>query len=135
MAHISTIRYTGNLHNDLTHLQSGNTISTDAPVDNNGKGEAFSPTDLLAASLGACAMTIMGIQANKLGLDLTGTRIEVQKEMALNPRRVARIILDFYLSKALDDNARSILENAAHTCPVAKSLSADLVQEFRFHYE
>ncbi|MEE6032488.1 OsmC family protein [Avibacterium avium] len=135
MAHISTIRYTGNLHNDLTHLQSGNTISTDAPVDNNGKGEAFSPTDLLAASLGACAMTIMGIQANKLGLDLTGTRIEVQKEMALNPRRVARVILDFYLSKALDDNARSILENAAHTCPVAKSLSADLVQEFRFHYE
>ncbi|MFZ7240204.1 OsmC family protein [Avibacterium avium] len=135
MAHISTIRYTGNLHNDLTHLQSGNTISTDAPVDNNGKGEAFSPTDLLAASLGACAMTIMGIQANKLGLDLTGARIEVQKEMALNPRRVARVILDFYLSKALDDNARSILENAAHTCPVAKSLSADLVQEFRFHYE
>ncbi|MFZ7202741.1 OsmC family protein [Avibacterium avium] len=135
MAHISTIRYTGNLHNDLTHLQSGNTISTDAPVDNNGKGEAFSPTDLLAASLGACAMTIMGIQANKLGLDLTGARIEVQKEMALNPRRVARIILDFYLNKALDDNARSILENAAHTCPVAKSLSADLVQEFRFHYE
>ncbi|MFU2090524.1 OsmC family protein [Avibacterium avium] len=135
MAHISTIRYTGNLHNDLTHLQSGNTISTDAPVDNNGKGEAFSPTDLLAASLGACAMTIMGIHANKLGLDLTGTRIEVQKEMALNPRRVARVILDFYLSKALDDNARSILENAAHTCPVAKSLSADLVQEFRFHYE
>ncbi|MFZ7187623.1 OsmC family protein [Avibacterium avium] len=135
MAHISTIRYTGNLHNDLTHLQSGNTISTDAPVDNNGKGEAFSPTDLLAASLGACAMTIMGIQANKLGLDLTGTRIEVQKEMALNPRRVARVILDFYLSKALDDNARSILENAAHTCPVTKSLSADLVQEFRFHYE
>ncbi|MFZ7223997.1 OsmC family protein [Avibacterium avium] len=135
MAHISTIRYTGNLHNDLTHLQSGNTISTDAPVDNNGKGEAFSPTDLLAASLGACAMTIMGIQANKLGLDLTGTRIEVQKEMALNPRRVARVILDFYLSKALDDNARLILENAAHTCPVAKSLSADLVQEFRFHYE
>lgn len=135
MAHISTIRYTGNLHNDLTHLQSGNTISTDAPVDNNGKGEAFSPTDLLAASLGACAMTIMGIQANKLGLDLTGARIEVQKEMALNPRRVARVTLDFYLSKALDDNARSILENAAHTCPVAKSLSADLVQEFRFHYE
>ncbi|MFZ7276789.1 OsmC family protein [Avibacterium endocarditidis] len=135
MAHISTIHYTGNLHNDLIHLQSGDKISTDAPVDNNGKGEAFSPTDLLAASLAACAMTIMGIRARDLGVDLQGTRIEVQKEMALNPRRVARVVLDFYLSKDLDERTRATLEAAAHTCPVAKSLSADLVQEFHFHYE
>ncbi|MFZ7315300.1 OsmC family protein [Avibacterium avium] len=134
MAHISTVHYRGDLHNDLTHLQSGNTISTDAPLDNNGKGEAFSPTDLLAASLAACAMTIMGIKANSLGLDLQGARVEVSKEMALNPRRVAKVSLDFYLSANLSPEQRQALELAAHTCPVAKSLSADLVQDFRFYY-
>ncbi|KGQ40835.1 OsmC family protein [Gallibacterium anatis] len=134
MGHISTLHYTGDLHNDMVHLQSGDKISTDAPVDNNGKGEAFSPTDLLAVSLAACAMTIMGIKAKALDLDLRGTRVEIEKEMALNPRRVARVSLDFYLSQELDENSRSVLEEAAHTCPVAKSLSAELVQEFRFHY-
>lgn len=74
MSRIATVRYTGNLHSDLTHLQSGNVISTDAPTDNNGRGEAFSPTDLLAASLGACAMTIMGMKAADLGADLVGAR-------------------------------------------------------------
>ena len=107
MSRIATVRYTGNLHSDLTHLQSGNVISTDAPTDNNGRGEAFSPTDLLAASLGACAMTIMGMKA----------------------------AVDFYLSKDLDERSRKLLEAAAHTCPVAQSLSAELVQELRFHYE
>lgn len=134
MGHISTLHYTGDLHNDMVHLQSGDKISTDAPVDNNGKGEAFSPTDLLAVSLAACAMTIMGIKAKALDLDLRGTRVEIEKEMALNPRRVARVGLDFYLSKELDENSRHVLEEAAHTCPVAKSLSAELVQAFRFHY-
>ncbi|HJF79801.1 OsmC family protein [Gallibacterium anatis] len=134
MGHISTLHYTGDLHNDMVHLQSGDKISTDAPVDNNGKGEAFSPTDLLAVSLAACAMTIMGIKAKALDLDLRSTRVEIEKEMALNPRRVARVSLDFYLSQELDENIRRVLEEAAHTCPVAKSLSAELVQEFRFHY-
>ena len=135
MAHISTVRYTGNLHNDLSHLQSGNTISTDAPVDNNGKGETFSPTDLLATSLGACAMTIMGMKAADLGVNLVDTHVDISKEMAANPRRVAKITVDFYLSKDLDERSRKVLEAAAHTCPVAQSLSADLVQDFRFHYE
>lgn len=135
MSHISTVRYTGNLHNDLIHLQSGDTISTDAPTDNNGKGEAFSPTDLLATSLAACAMTIMGMKAADLGVDLAGARAEVDKEMAANPRRVAGVKVDFYLSADLDARSRVVLEAAAHTCPVAKSLSADLVQEFVFHYE
>lgn len=135
MSHISTVRYTGDLHNDLTHLQSGNTIATDAPLDNNGKGEAFSPTDLLATSLGACAMTIMGMKAADLGVELAGARVEIGKEMAANPRRVAKVSADFYLSANLDERSRAVLEAAAHTCPVAKSLSADLVQEFRFHYE
>lgn len=134
MSHISTVRYTGALHNDLTHLQSGNTICTDAPTDNNGKGEAFSPTDLLATSLAACALTIMGMKANDLNIDLIGAHAEVGKEMAANPRRVAKIQVDFYLSKQLDERSRTVLEAAAHTCPVAKSLSADLVQIFNFHY-
>lgn len=135
MAHIATIRYTGNLHNDLIHLQSGTAISTDAPTDNNGKGEAFSPTDLLAASLAACALTIMGMKADSLGVDLQGARVEVDKQMAAEPRRVAAVTVDFYLAADLDDKTRRLLEAAAHTCPVAKSLSADLVQTFRFHYD
>ena len=134
MSHISTVRYTGNLHNDLTHLQSGDTISTDAPTDNNGKGEAFSPTDLLATSLAACALTIMGMKADDLGVDLAGARSEVGKEMTANPRRVAKVTVDFYLNADLDERSRAVLEAAAHTCPVAKSLSADLVQVFNFHY-
>lgn len=135
MSHISTVRYTGDLHNNLTHLQSGDTISTDAPVDNNGKGEAFSPTDLLATALAACALTIMGMKARDLGVDLNGTRAEVGKEMAANPRRVAKVSVDFYLSSTLDPRSRKILEAAAHTCPVAQSLSTDVVQVFDFHYE
>ncbi|WP_373753920.1 OsmC family protein, partial [Neisseria weixii] len=122
MSHISTVRYTGNLHNDLTHLQSGDTISTDAPIDNNGKGEAFSPTDLLATSLAACALTIMGMKADDLGVGLAGARAEVGKEMVANPRRVAKITVDFYLNANLDERSRAVLEAAAHTCPVAKSL-------------
>lgn len=134
MSHISTIRYTGQLHNELTHLPSGNIISTDAPTDNNGKGEAFSPTDLLASSLAACALTIMGIKAESMGLDLTGSRAEVTKEMAINPRRVAKVTIDFHLSSSLDEKSRILLEASAYTCPVAKSLHTDLKQEFRFHY-
>lgn len=135
MPHIATVRYTGQLHNNLTHLQSGNIISTDAPTDNNGKGEAFSPTDLLASSLAACALTIMGMKADDLGISLEDTRAEVHKEMAANPRRVAKVRVDFYLSDNLDGRSRTLLEAAAHTCPVAKSLSADLVQELVFHYQ
>ena len=134
MSHIATVRYTGSLHNDLTHLQSGNTIATDAPTDNNGKGEAFSPTDLLASSLAACALTIMGMKAQSMGMVLDGARAEVDKEMAANPRRVAKVAVDFYLSADLDEKSRTLLEAAAHTCPVAQSLSADLEQVFRFHY-
>lgn len=135
MSPIATVRYQGSLHNDLTHLASGSRISTDAPVDNQGKGEAFSPTDLLAASLAACAMTIMGIKAADLGVDLNGARAEVGKEMAANPRRVAAVRIDFYLSRNLDERSRRLLEAAAHTCPVAQSLHPDLAQQWTFHYE
>lgn len=135
MSPIATVRYQGSLRNDLTHLASGSHISTDAPVDNQGKGEAFSPTDLLAASLAACAMTIMGIKAADLGVDLNGARAEVGKEMAANPRRVAAVRIDFYLSRDLDERSRRLLEAAAHTCPVAQSLHPDLAQQWTFHYE
>lgn len=134
MTHTATVRYTGGLHNELTHLQSGSTIATDAPVDNHGRGEAFSPTDLLAASLAACAQTVMGIKAESLGIDLSGHYAEVVKEMAAAPRRVARITVDFYLAAALDETQRRQLEAAARACPVAHSLSAELVQDLRFHY-
>lgn len=134
MGKTATVRYTGSLRNELIHLQSGSIISTDAPVDNQGKGEAFSPTDLLAASLASCALTIMGIKAQEMNIDLAGSHAEVQKEMAKEPRRVAKVTVDFYLSGGLDDEIRRILEAAAYACPVAKSLHAGLVQEFRFHY-
>lgn len=135
MGKISTVCYAGDLRNELTHLQSGSVINTDAPLDNKGKGEAFSPTDLLSTSLAACALTIMGIKANDIGINLTGVRAEVEKEMASEPRRVAKIIVDFYLSSSLDERNRRLLEAAAKACPVAKSLSSDLIQEFHFHYD
>ena len=130
----STVHYTGGLHCELTHLQSGSRIATDAPVDNNGKGEAFSPTDLLATSLAACALTIMAMKAEGMGIPFTGARAEVLKEMAANPRRVAKVKIDFYLNLPQDESLRSLLEATAHACPVAKSLSAELEQEFVFHY-
>lgn len=130
----SIVRYTGGLHNDLTHLQSQTVISTDAPVDNHGKGEAFSPTDLLATSLAACALTIMGIKAQSMGIELAGAEAHVQKEMAAEPRRVSKITVDFYLNVADEGRNRQLLEAAARSCPVAKSLSADVEQVFTFHY-
>ncbi len=130
----SIVRYTGGLHNDLTHLQSQTVISTDAPVDNHGKGEAFSPTDLLATSLAACALTIMGIKAQSMGIELAGAEAHVLKEMAAEPRRVSKITVDFYLNVADKGRNRQLLEAAARSCPVAKSLSADVEQVFTFHY-
>ena len=130
----SIVQYTGDLHCELTHLQSGSRIATDAPTDNNGKGEAFSPTDLLATSLAACALTIMAMKADGMGIALTGARAEVSKEMAANPRRVARVKVDFYLSVPEDEALRQLLEATARACPVAQSLGKDLVQEFVFHY-
>ncbi|MDO4998565.1 MAG: OsmC family protein [Neisseria sp.] len=134
MSKVANVVYTGSLHNDITHLASGAVISTDAPVDNHGKGEAFSPSDLLASAVAACAITVMGIKASDMGVNMDGTRAEVAKEMATNPRRVSAVTVDFYLPAALDAKSRTILEATAHACPVSKSLSADVVQTLRFHY-
>ncbi|WP_042481875.1 OsmC family protein [Solitalea canadensis] len=134
MATVKTI-YKGDLRTEATHLQSGTKIITDAPTDNNGKGEAFSPTDLVAAALGSCAMTIMGIVANRENIDLTGTDFSVVKVMGAEPRRISEIQVEFNFPElAIDDRQRKLLENAALTCPVAKSLKEELVQSLRFNW-
>ncbi|RPD49604.1 OsmC family peroxiredoxin [Hymenobacter sediminis] len=131
----ATARYAGNLRTEATHVASGNTILTDAPVDNHGRGEAFSPTDLVSAALGSCMMTIMGIVAERHQLDLTGVRWEVTKHMAAEPRRIGQIDLTFHLPATLSEKEQAILENAARTCPVALSLHPDIRQEVQFVYE
>ncbi len=131
----SKIIYQGQLRTEATHLKSGKTIITDAPPDNNGKGEAFSPTDLLATSLGCCMLTIMGIVAERSSLNIDGTSIEITKIMEANPRRVGEIIVEFMMPKNnYSDKDKELLEHAAHTCPVAKSLSAELKQTVIFNY-
>lgn len=129
-------RYLGALRTEATHLQSGTTILTDAPTDNHGKGEAFSPTDLLAAALGSCLMTIMGITGRTHGIELEGTQLKITKIMASQPRRVAevKIVVEFPTTQSFSAKERSILEHAAKTCPVALSLHPDLVQSIDFVY-
>ena len=133
MATIQTI-YLGDLRTEITHVQSGNKVITDAPTDNNGKGEYISPTDMVAAALGSCMMTLMAIAARRLEIELKGTRIEIQKVMAADPRRIAEIRLDFYFPCEYSEKDRKILERAAETCPVGKSLHPDLKQLVNYHY-
>ena len=129
------IVYEGDLHCRLTHGPSGDVIQTDAPVDNNGKGEAFSPTDLLAASLGSCMMTVMGIAAKRQGVELKGTTIHVEKEMITAPvRRIGKITVAFTMCKGIPFDKREILERAAHACPVHKSLHPDVETPITFNY-
>ena len=129
------IVYEGDLHCRLTHEPSGDEIQTDAPVDNMGKGEAFSPTDLMAGSLGSCMMTIMGIAAKRQGIELKGTTIEVLKEMVASPeRRIGKITVTFRMCKGIPKDKREILERAAHACPVHKSLHPDVQTPITFSY-
>lgn len=129
------LEYQGDLHVLATHLQSGTTITTDAPIDNGGKGASFSPTDLLATALGTCVLTMMSKKADSMNIDFRGSRAEVEKVMAMEPRRVGAVNIHLHLSASLDTRSRTILENTAHTCPVAKSLAAELHQNFIFHYD
>jgi putative redox protein len=129
----STIVYQGNLRTQANHVKSGEVFITDAPVDNNGKGEAFSPTDILATSLAACAITIMGIAANTHGIDIDGTRADILKHMASDPRRVSGVDITFYMpERTYNKKEKAILEKAALTCPVAKSLHPDILQNLTF---
>ena len=125
----STVVYNGDLRTTCTHLRSGNHFETDAPVDNNGKGERFSPTDLMATSLATCMVTVMGIKARSLGFDLNGVEVKVEKIMKADPRRVGAIHLFFHIPESLqsiDDKTKQILKHTADTCPVAQSLHPDL---------
>lgn len=130
------IRYEGDLRTICTHEFSGTSIQTDAPLDNQGKAEAFSPTDLLATSLGACAMTIMGIKARDMQIDLTGTQITVEKMMKSEPRRVGGINLTFiFPAKSTEDpKQRTIIERVAHSCPVFYSIHPDIELDIRFQW-
>jgi putative redox protein len=129
------IRYEGNLRCAATHVQSGTALSTDAPRDNQGLGESFSPTDLVATALGSCMMTIMGIVARKHGIDLAGTKIRVLKEMsATPPRRIAQLTVEFTLPASVPADKRLLLEEAAMTCPVHKSLSPEIKTPVRFNW-
>src|SRR6266513_370374 len=116
----SSIVYEGELRTVATHLRSGSKIETDAPTDNQGKGERFSPSDLVATALGNCMMTIKGIKARDMNVNLKGTRIEIEKIMKADPRRIGGINLTFYFPDGFkaSNKERQIFENAAHTCPV-----------------
>ncbi len=132
----ATSTYEGDLRVASVHVASGAAIHTDAPVDNHGKGDGFSPTDLLCTSLASCMLTIMGISAAGHGFELKGARAEVQKIMAANPRRVAEIVIDLYFpdGASYGDREKRLIESAAHTCPVANSLHPDIIKTIRFNY-
>ena len=130
----SIVYYSGELRTESTHLQSGEAYITDAPIDNEGKGEAFSPTDVIATGLANCMLTIMGIIAKRQSLDIEGTKAEVTKIMGTEPRRISEIRIDFFFPKSYDEDSKKLLQTAALNCPVAKSLANDLTQTINFHY-
>lgn len=128
-------QYLGNKICRLLHTPSGAEIITNAPRDNGGEGKAFSPTDLVAGALGACMMTIMGIMADRLRLDLAGTRMSVEKHMQASPRRIARLVLELHLPEALGPEDRKKLEAGARACPVEHSLHSEVALDVKFLYD
>jgi putative redox protein len=129
------VRYEGDLHTTCRHGPSGATLETDAPRDNEGRGEAFSPTDLLATALGSCMLTVMGIVARRHGWALEGAGVSVEKHMVAEPlRRVGRLVLHFAMPSGIPADARRVLERAAHTCPVHESLHPDIRVETSFDW-
>jgi len=126
----SKVTYLGGLRTENEHLKSGNIYITDAPVDNHGKGEAFSPTDTVATGLANCMLTVMGIKAGQMEVDLKGTIAYVTKTMSSDiPRRIIRIKVEITFPKGIDDKSKKILEHTAHTCPVHYSLHPDIEKE------
>jgi len=131
----ATARYAGHLRTEATHVASGTTIHTDAPTDNHGRGEAFSPTDLVSTALGACMMTVMGIVAERHQLELSNSTFAVVKHMSTDaPRRIAQVDVTFQMPAALSPSDRALLERTARTCPVALSLHPDIKQNVVFEY-
>ena len=131
----SKVTYLGELRTSSIHLQSGSEIISDAPTDNHGKGEAFSPTDTVANALGSCMVSIMAIKSKDLNLDLIGSTVEITKIMNPEPRRIAKIIAVLNMSVSPDDKSKTILERAAMTCPVFLSLHPDIEKEVTFNWK
>lgn len=132
----ATVVYKGNLRCECTHLQSGTVIETDAPTDNRGKGERFSPTDTVCVALATCAITTMAMKAGDMGIELAGTSIAVTKHMLPDPRRIGKIdvVLSFDAALQLDEKDRIILERVGDNCPVIKSLHPDLVVNMTYQW-
>lgn len=130
----SKITYQGELRTTCIHLQSGTEILTDAPTDNHGKGEAFSPTDLVATALGSCMVSIMAIKTRDLDLELKDSTLEVTKIMQAEPRKIAKIVVVLNMSIATSDKNKTILERAAMACPVLLSLHPDIEKEVTFNW-
>lgn len=127
-------KYTGEKHCELIHGPSGSVLETDAPKDNQGKGERFSPTDLVGAALASCVLTTIAIVAERDGISIEGARAEVQKEMNLQPRKIARLPIQVFLPQTLTHEYRKKMERTALHCPVKASLHPDVQVEFEFHY-
>lgn len=131
----STVEYLGDLRTKAIHLKSGEAIITDAPTDNQGKGEAFSPTDLVATALGNCMLTVMGIKARDMNVDIKGASISITKIMGTEPRRIIEIIAAFSFKKnQLNEKEKTILENTARTCPVFYSLHPEIKKTISFEW-
>lgn len=130
----SKIIYKGDLRTEMTHLQSGTIVETDAPVDNHGKGERFSPTDLVATALGSCMLSIMGIASNTHGINIVGTEVEITKIMASSPRRIGEIVVKLTVKgqNEYSDKQKQILEHSALTCPVYLTLSNEVKKNVEF---
>ena len=130
----SKVNYLGDLRTSAIHIASAKNIITDAPIDNQGKGEAFSPTDTVATALASCLLTIMGIKARDLNIDIKNTTAEVSKVMASNPRRISEIQITVNFTRNYDQRIKKILEKAALACPVSNSLHPDLKQNILFNW-
>lgn len=130
----SKVTYLGDLRTSSVHIQSGAEILSDAPLDNQGRGEAFSPTDAVANALATCMLTIMGIKARDLGVNFEGSVAEVTKVMAAEPRRIGKIAIVFTMKASADDKQKTILERAGMTCPVHYSLHPDIEKDITFNW-
>ena len=130
----SKVTYTGGLRTNCIHIQSGSEFITDAPVDNNGLGQAFSPTDTIATGLASCMLTMMGIKADNLEVDLTNATAEVTKYMSANPRRISKIEVNLSMPSNISGKNRKILEHTANTCPVHYSLHPDIEKVVTFNW-
>ena len=128
------IKYQGDLRTTATHLDSGSEISTDAPKDNHGLGQTFSPTDMVCSALASCILTIMAIAVEKKNVDIKGTTAMVKKTMGNNPRRIAKIEIDIVFPKGYDSKTKTILERAAYNCPVHQTLSETVEKNISFTY-